>query len=338
MTDPAHSGPLRIVLPHPQRLRGSQATGWMRSPPRAVPGAGLICRWKQEPRGDRSPSSAGATSGERDEGGEDRAPRRRLPCSPRSVLQRPRRRRECAQGAGRTAPPRQPGLRLGRPPATALGPAARCGWRGGQPAQRLTCGYPSRGQRQEAGEPEDVAEAWPESRGHGGTRSGRSAERTQLNSAHAAARAVPGGADAAPARPRLGTLCRCASPLPTARRADPGPRQPRRVLPAGPLPASLLESAPPPLSSPHCSPPLSAILPSLPSPAPRSSSPRPLPASPPAGSDSASLEARTPLQSRAQAPLGSSPGAICLLDAHDSEMRLSIHTECPPLPGAGQSA
>lgn len=90
-----------------------------------------------------------------------------------------------------------------------------------------------------------------------------------------------------------------------------------------PLPSSLLSSLYP--SSPHHPP----------SPGLRSSCLRRLPASAPAASDSASPEARAPLQSRAQAPLGSSPVAISPFDTHDLESD-SFPWSPHCVPGAGQ--
>lgn len=159
----------------------------------------------------------------------------------RRALQRLPGRREVS--AGRTAgPPRGPGHAAaggGRPasPRSALPAATLAGAKGRRQASQRT--RLRRGQR--AG-----AMAAP---GAAGEPRGRGCLRGCGRCSGRAARAMRGGAGAALARPRLATLCRCAPPPPTARRADPGPRQPRRA----PSPRPSLPSPHP--SFPHEPPP-----------------------------------------------------------------------------------
>lgn len=88
----------------------------------------------------------------------------------------------CARGAGAH------GVASAAPALGPEGPGALRLWEGWQrPAQRLTCGHPSRGQGQEAGQPEDAVEPRPEGRSHGSAGSGWSAEQTRLDSAAVAA-------------------------------------------------------------------------------------------------------------------------------------------------------
>lgn len=164
-----------------------------------------------------------------------------------------------------------------------------------------------------------------------------------------AARAVRGGAGAAPARPRLGSRSLCASPPPTARRADPGPRPPRRApSPAPAAPASLrdppgspgpqlLQSAPPPPSR-RRAPPLPSI---PPLPGARSSSRRPLPSPRPCPRPAA-LTQRPQRRARRcdasrRALWALSPGAFAH-DAHGLEMLPSVQETLRShrVPGAGR--
>lgn len=217
----------RIVLPHSRRLRGPQVSGWMRGPRRAVPRAGPIWRWKRGARGTRV--------ARRLLGREVRVERRgscgdQLAVSPAQGGAGARERRELR--AGRTGPAPEPGL--------AARPRARHGWgrTGGRPARRLTCCHRSRGPGQEAGEPEDAADARPEGRGHGGSASGRS----------------PRGCGSSRLRRRpVLARGRCAA----ASGADPGPRQPLAPPPCAP-PASVPG---PPLLPARPAPPLPTTLP-----------------------------------------------------------------------------
>lgn len=179
---------------------------------------------------------------------------------------------------------------------TAPRPRARCGWRGagGRPARRLTCGHPSRGQGQEAGEAEDAAEARPEGRGHGCARSDRSAEGTRLTrrlrpllGARGAGYAGRCGSGARSSSPRDAVSLRAAAahslprrPRPTsaAPRRAPSPRpslpSPHPSFPHEPPPPGVRAPAvcaasrapSPPLFSPPFTPLLPVILPSRPLP------------------------------------------------------------------------
>ena len=176
-------------------------------------------------------------------------------CPLRNAIQGLQERRRCAQGVRYQL--RNPGS--GEAPAC-YGSARAAG----RPAQLLTCSHCSRGQGQEAGEPEDAADARAEGRGHGGFGSSNSRSGRAGRYSGCEARAVRGDADTALALPRFGTLCCCAPPPPTASRTDPSPRQllsppPRTLLFPTTFPSAprtvLHQSAPSPapLSSPHFS-------------------------------------------------------------------------------------
>lgn len=186
---------------------------------------------------------------------------------------------------------------------TAPRPRARCGCRGAasRPAQRLTCGHPSRGQGQEAGEPKDAAEDRPEGRGHGCAGSGRSAEGTRLTrrlrpllGARGAGYAGRCGSGARSSSPRDAESLRAAAAHSPPRRPRPASAAPRRApspRPSLPSPYPSFPHEPPPSrvraasrapSPPLFSPPFAPLLPTiLPSPvcAPPvcAASPRPRP-------------------------------------------------------------
>lgn len=234
--------PHRPPRPTPQQLRGPPGIVWVHQPPRAVPRPGPIWRWQQEPTSAGSPLERRADfwgEGWREGREGFEAPAGHAPL--RRALQRLPGRRKVR--AGRTAgPPRGPGRAAaggGRPagPRSALPAATLAGAKGRRQASQRT--RLRRGQR--AG-----AMAAP---GAAGEPRGRGCLRCCGRCSGRAARAMRGGAGAALARPRLATLCRCAPPPPTARRADPGPRQPRRApspRPSFPSPHPSFPHEPPP--------------------------------------------------------------------------------------------
>lgn len=132
----------------------------------------------------------------------------------------------------------------GRPRcATRYGSGRAAGW----PGQLLTCSHYGRGQGQEAGEPEDAADARAGGQGHGGSRSSSSRRAHAGRYSAREVRAVRGGEDSALALPRFGTLCCCAQPAaPTLAHVScsaPPPRTPSRALPL-PIPSSSSQSSP----------------------------------------------------------------------------------------------